>query len=139
MPNSLLYLIQATGFFHVPPDQESKLLTVMRTPFGIYVHNVLAMGLSNAMNFFETCIHKVLKGLNGCTNISDDVLEHYGFTYGEFKNNVLAFLDHCVQEDMHLNPDKVKIDCHEVLFFRSCCLRRSSAQTIPKYNSSKIS
>ena len=30
---------------------------------------------------------------------------------------MIPFSDHCVQEDMHLNPDKVKIDCHEVPFF----------------------
>ena len=30
---------------------------------------------------------------------------------------MISFLDHCVQEDMHLNPDKVKIGCHEVPFF----------------------
>ena len=54
--------------------------------------------------------------MNGCTNIADDVLV-YGKMYDEFKTNVLAFLDHCVQEDMHLNPDKVKIDCHKVPFF----------------------
>ena len=71
------------GFFHVPLDQESKLLTVMLTPFGIYVYNVLAMGLSNATDLFETCIHEVLQGLNGCTNIADDVLV-YGTTYDEF-------------------------------------------------------
>ena len=104
------------GFFHVLLDQESKLLTTMLTPFGIHVYNVLAMGLSNATDLFETCIHEVLQGLNGCTNITDDVLV-YDSTYDEFKNNVLAFLDRCVQEDMHLNPDKVKIDCHEVPFF----------------------
>ena len=88
----------------------------MLTPFGIYVYNILAMGLSNATDLFETCIHEVLQGLNGCTNITDDVLV-YGSTCDEFKTNVLAFQDHCVQEDMHLNPDKVKIDFHEVPFF----------------------
>ena len=41
----------------------------------------------------------------------------YGSTYDEFKTNVLAFLDHCIQEDMHLNPDKVKINCSMVPFF----------------------
>ena len=104
------------GFFHIPLDQESKLLTVMLTPFGIYIYNVLAMGLSNAVDLFETCISEVLQGMNGCTNITDDILV-YGYTYDEFKNIVLAFLDCCVQEDMQLNPDEVKIDCHEVPFF----------------------
>ena len=71
------------GFFHIPLDQESKLLTAMLTPFGIYVYNVLAMGLNNATDLFETCIHEVLHGLNGCTDIADDVLV-YGTTYDEF-------------------------------------------------------
>ena len=90
----------------------------MLTPFGIYVYNILAMGLSNATDVFEMCIHEVLQGLKGCTNIADDVLV-YGSTYEDFKTNVLAFLDSCVQEDMHLNPDKLKLDCPEVPFFRN--------------------
>ena len=77
----------------------------MLTPFGIYVYNILAMGLSNATDLFETCICEVLQGLNGCTNIANDVLVH-GTTYDEFKSNVISFLDHCIQEDMHLNPDR---------------------------------
>ena len=104
------------GFFHVPLDQESKLLTAMWTPFGIYVYNVLAMGLSNATDLFEICILEVLQGLNGCTNIADDVLV-FGTMYDEFKSNVISFLDHCIEEDMPLNPDKIKIDCPEVPFF----------------------
>ena len=40
------------GFFHVPLDKESKLLTVMLTLFGIYVYNILAMGLSNTTDLF---------------------------------------------------------------------------------------
>ena len=96
------------GFFHVPLDAESKVLTGMLTPFRIYVYNVLAMGLSNATDLFETCMHEILQGLNGYTNIADDVLV-FGATYDEFKANVIAFLDCCVQEDMHLNPDQVKI------------------------------
>ena len=104
------------GFFHIPLDAESKVLTAMLMPFGIYVSNVLAMGLSNATDLFETCIHEILQGLNGCTNIADDVLV-FGTTYDEFKTNVIAFLDCCVQEDMHLNLDKVQIDCLEVPFF----------------------
>ena len=50
------------GFFHVPLDQESKMLTAMLTLFGTYIYNVLAMGLSNATDLFETCIREILKG-----------------------------------------------------------------------------
>ena len=104
------------GFFHVPLDQESKMLTAMLTPFGMYVNNVLAMGLSNATNLFETCIREILEGLNGVSNIADDVLV-FGRTESEFKNNVVSFLDRCMEEDMHLNLDKIQINCKEVPFF----------------------
>ena len=111
------------GFFHVPLDQESKLLTVMLTPFG---YKVLAMGLSNATDLFETCIHEILQGLNGCTNITDNVLV-YSTTYDKFKSNVISLLDCCVQEDMHLNPDKVKIDCHEFHSLGTLCQKMALA------------
>ena len=91
------------------------------------------MGLSNAMDVFETFIHEVLQGLKGCMNIADDVLV-YGSTYEDFKTNVLAFLDHCVQEDMHLNPDKVTLDCPEVLSPEMSCLKMVSVQTPGKLN-----
>ena len=71
-------------FFHVPLVEASKLLTAMLTPVGIYKHNVLAMGLSNATNIFESCIHQILEGLNGTINIADDVLV-FGSDYSSFK------------------------------------------------------
>ena len=40
------------GFFHLSLSAQSKLLTVMLTPEGVYVFNVLAMGLCNAGDFF---------------------------------------------------------------------------------------
>ena len=33
------------GFFHVPMNEKSKLLTAMLTPYGTYIYNVLVMGL----------------------------------------------------------------------------------------------
>ena len=78
------------GFFHVPLDEASKLLTAMLTQVGIYIYNVLAMGLSNATAIFESCIHQILEGLNGTINIADDVLV-YGCDYNSFKSNVIGF------------------------------------------------
>ena len=56
------------GFFHVPLDEASKLLTAMLTPVGIYIYNVLAVGLSNVTDISEPCIHQILEGLNGTIN-----------------------------------------------------------------------
>ena len=79
----------------------------MLTPFGMYVYNMLAMGLSNATDLFETCIREILEGLSGITNIADDVLI-FGRTECEFKSNVISFVDRCVKQDMHLNADKYR-------------------------------
>ena len=101
------------GFFHIPMDTNSKLLTAMLTPYGIYIYNVLAMGLADATDIFETVIRDLLKDLNGVLNIADDILV-FGNTSNSFKKNVISFLDHCVAEDIHLNLDKIQIDCEKV-------------------------
>ena len=44
------------SFFHVPLDVKSKQLMAMLTPIGIYLYNVLTMGLSNTTDIFEKCM-----------------------------------------------------------------------------------
>ena len=39
------------GFFHLPLSETSKLITVMLMPEGVYVFNVLAMGLCYSLGF----------------------------------------------------------------------------------------
>ena len=101
------------GFFHVPLDENSKLLTAMLTPLGVFIYNVLTMGLTIANDIFEQCFHDILHGLDGIFNIADDIDE----TYGELKDNVIRFLDQYVEKDLHLNGDKFKLDCDTVTFF----------------------
>ena len=95
------------SFFHVPLDE---------APIGIFVYNVLAMGLSNATDIFEKCIREIVKDLNGVVNIADDVLV-FGVGKENFQNNFISFLDHCVERDLHLNPAKIQIDVPSVPFF----------------------
>ena len=104
------------GFFHMPLDEASKVLTAMLTPFGIYIYNVLEIGLSNATDIFESCIRQILEGLNRTISIADDALV-FGCDYRSFKSNVIGFLDRCVEKDLHLNPDKIQINILIVPFF----------------------
>ena len=64
----------------------------MLTPEGVYVFNALAMGLCNAGDLFESALRDLLSGLPGVKNIADYI-------------------------NLHLNPDKVKINCKSVPFF----------------------
>ena len=57
----------------------------------------------------------ILLDLPGVLNIADDILV-FGETYAEFKDNVLRFLDCCVEKDLHLNADKFKLNCDAVPF-----------------------
>ena len=74
------------------------------------------MGLADATDIFEICIHQLLQDLQGVLNIADDILV-FGRTESKFNTNVISFLDRCVQEDIHLNPDKVKINTDSIQFF----------------------
>ena len=83
----------------------------MLTPF-------LTFGLSNPTDLFETCIREILEDLSGVTNIAYYVLV-FGRTESDFKTNVTSFLNRCVEQDMHLNPEKIQINCEAVPFFRN--------------------
>ena len=103
-------------FFHVPLDHESKQLTAMLTPIGIYLYNVLIMGLSNATDIFEKCMQNIVDGLEGVVNIANDVLV-FATKCDKFKENVINFLDRCIEHDLHLNPEKIRINVDSVPFF----------------------
>ena len=104
------------GFFHLPLSTKSRLLTAMLTQEGVYVFNVLAMGLCNAGDLFESALRDLLSGPPGVKNIADDILV-FGSTQEEHDANVIRFLERCLEIDLHLNPDKVKINCKSVPFF----------------------
>ena len=104
------------SFFHVPVDRESKQLMAMLTPIGIYLYNVLAMDLSNATDIFKKCMQNIVDGLEGVVNIANDVLV-FAMKYDKFKENVINFLDRCVEHDLHLNPEKISINVDSVPFF----------------------
>ena len=61
-------------------------------------------------------MRNIVDGLQGVINIADDILV-YASDYNVFKLNVTSFLDHCIEHDLHLNPDKVQINVDSVPFF----------------------
>ena len=104
------------GFFDLPLSAQSKLLAATLTPEGVYVFNILAMGLCNAGDLFESALRDLLSGLPSVKNIADDILV-FGSTQEEHDANVIRFLERCLEIELHLNPDKVKINCKSMPFF----------------------
>ena len=55
--------------------------------------------------------------------MTDDVLV-FATEYDTFKSNVVSFLDHCVEHDLHLNPDKIHINVDSVPFFGQTLIKQ---------------
>ena len=97
------------GLLHQLLNNRSKLLTAaMLTPLGVHVFNVLAMGLSNSNNLFESALRELLQGLKGVVNITDDILI-FGSTQQEHDHNVITFLERCLEVDLKLNQSKIRL------------------------------
>ena len=95
----------------------------MLTPKGVYVHNVLAMGLSLASDVFESIKRDMIKGLPGVINIADDLLT-FGSTMEEHDKNILAVLDRCVEIGLTLSPRILRFKWNEVPFFGNVVTHR---------------
>ena len=77
---------------HLSLNTKFKLLTAMLIPEGVYVFNVLAMGLCNAGDLFESALHDLLSDLVGVTIIADDIVA-FGSIQEEHDANVIRFLE----------------------------------------------
>ena len=86
-----------SGFWPIPLDDESKLLTTFVTPFGRFCFNRLPFGISSAPEIFQRTMSKVLEGSEGTLCQMDDVLIH-GVDQSEHDGRVRAVL-HRLQED----------------------------------------
>ena len=88
------------GFWHVPLDQESSLLTTFNTPFGRYRWKRMPFGISFAPEVFQRRMHEVIEGLEGVEVVADDfVTVGFGDTEEEaianHDQNLEAFLQRC--------------------------------------------
>ena len=93
-------------FFQVPLDADSCLLTAMLTPFDIYIFNIVAMGLRNSGDLFQSSLNTCISDLPGCTNITDDI-HIFGGTQEEHNSNAIQFLECCLDMNIKLNPEKL--------------------------------
>ena len=63
-----------SGYWNVTPDEESKFLTTINTPFGRYCLKRLPFGLVSVQDIFQRKIDETYDGLPGIICIADDVV-----------------------------------------------------------------
>ena len=111
----------SNGFWHVKLEDESSYLTKFHTHFGRYRWKRMPFGIASAPEVFQRKMHELAEGLTGIEVVADDFLVvGFGDSYEEaaqdHDKNLLAFLKRWEEQDMHLNPEKMKLKQDEVLF-----------------------
>ena len=91
----------------------------------------MPFGILSAPEVFQRKMEELAKGLTGTEVVADDFLVvDYGESYEEatmdHDKNLLKFLSRCEQQDIHLNPDKLRLRQPEVLFINHIATKRGS-------------
>ena len=104
-----------SGFWQIPLDYESSLLTTFITPFGRYRFNRLPFGITSAPEHFQHRMSAILSGLGGVVCHMDDIL-----VYGESKkahdSNLRNVLERLQKAGLTLNKGKCKFFQQRVQF-----------------------
>ena len=101
-----------SGFWQIPLDKQSALLTTFITPFGRYHFNRLPFGITSAPEHFQRRMSEVLSDLEGVVCLIDDVLVH-GKSQEEHDHRLKKVLERVKQVGLTLNVDKCE-------FSKSC-------------------
>ena len=103
-----------SGFWQVPLDEESRLLTTFITPYGRFCFNRLPFGIASAPEVFQKTMSTILEGLDGVICHMDDVLIH-GQNQKEHDTRVRAVLQRLQVAGLTLN-DKCEFSQQRVKF-----------------------
>ena len=91
-----------SGFWQIPLDTESQLLTTFITPYGRFCFHRLCFGISSAPEIFQRTMNKILEGVPGVICHMDDVLIH-GTTREEHDQRVDEVMERIKRSGMTLN------------------------------------
>ena len=104
-----------SGFWQIPLDEESALLTTFITPFGRYCFHRLQFGITSAPEHFQRRMSEILADLDGVVCMIDDVLV-YGDTQEEHDRRLEKVLQRMKEVGLTLNRDKCHFSQNQVKF-----------------------
>ena len=91
-----------SGFWQMPLDQESRLLTTFITPYGRFCFNRVPFGICSAPEVYQRAMSNILEGIDGVICHVDDVLVH-GTTQAEHDARLRAVLERLQKAGVTLN------------------------------------
>ena len=104
-----------SGFWQIPLDRDSALLTTFITPFGRYCFHRLPFGITSAPEHFQRRMSDILTGLEGVVCMMDDVLVH-GQSAEEHNDRLEKVLKRLREAGLTLNKEKCRFSQKQVKF-----------------------
>ena len=104
-----------SGFYHIPLDPESQLLTTFITPFGRYAYLRLPMGITSAPERFQCEMFDIVVGLKGVVNVADDTLV-FGCNKEEHDERLDKVLKRFEEKGLRLNKNKCIFGVQKLVF-----------------------
>jgi hypothetical protein len=102
------------GYWHVPLDEASRLLTTFNTPFGRYCFNRLPFGVNSAAEVFEKRVEEIFGDLNVSIYFDDLIIA--GHDQKDHDENLRLLLARARKFNVKFNRDKIQLNCKEVTY-----------------------
>ena len=103
------------GYWQIPLDEESQLLTTFNTPFGRYCYQVTPFGITSAQEVFQKRMSQHFGDLEGVETDIDDIIVH-AETEVKHDHRVHAVLERCEKINLTLNKGKCVFKVKEVTY-----------------------
>lgn len=104
-----------SGFWQIPLDPSSRVLTTFITPMGRFVFNRVPFGITSAPEVFSRIMQKILYGNEGTVCHMDDILI-FGSTKQEHNKNLRSVLKKLQDSGITLNKAKSLFCVEKVKF-----------------------
>ena len=105
-----------SGYWAVPLDPESQLITTFNSPLGRYCFKRLPFGLKTSQDIFQQAMDEILHDLPGVVSIADDIVV-FGKTEQEHDSNLHQLMMRACEQGLVFNPAKCQLKAPEITFF----------------------
>ena len=103
------------GYWQIPLDKESQLLTTFTTSFGRYSYRRMPFGIKSAQEVFQKRMTQSFGDLDGVETDINDILV-WGATTEEHDERLKKTLQRCKEINLTLNKSKCEFGVKEVTY-----------------------
>ncbi|GAB1602684.1 hypothetical protein Ahia01_000548300 [Argonauta hians] len=104
------------GYWSIPLDAESQILTTFHSPFGRFCFQRMPFGLVMSQDVFMQRMDMILEKCPGTIGLIDDVIV-FGKTKEEHDSNLHRLMEVAQTEGLCFNSEKCAIDQKQINFF----------------------